>query len=413
MRSRYMLLVFIGLIIIAACQNMPGENDQLTPTTPFITLLPTNLPDQTQTVQPAHTATATVTREFPTEISTNTSIVTTVVTTPTQQTLTTPTETTAIIIDHNSIELFEQIPDEYVQAAQNLALVYMDASVGANIYQTFECFTANSWSTSPAHCRRDYYGQGWDWKTFNQSDLTNQLVSESILFEPNPIKYDYSNWEFKPMSGDWHELIQQFIEVSAPAVIDATDVISLKFNYLHVTPDSSINGQTAADGTYRPGFFDADPGNPKQWDVSDLVDLEIKHPDKVFVYWTTSLSRAIGSENATVFNEQMRAFARENGKVLFDLVDIEAHTPDNSVCVDARDGVCYCNNNQCEDYSAEGTGLTCDYDDGVEYAAICQDYTTETFGGHLGSVSAGKIRIAKAFWVLMARIAGWDSSPIP
>jgi hypothetical protein len=108
-----MLLVFIGLIIIAACQNMPGENDQLTPTTPFITLLPTNLPDQTQTVQPAHTATATVTREFPTEISTNTSIVTTVVTTPTQQTLTTPTETTAIIIDHNSIELFEQIPDEY------------------------------------------------------------------------------------------------------------------------------------------------------------------------------------------------------------------------------------------------------------------------------------------------------------
>jgi hypothetical protein len=29
-------------------------------------------------------------------------------------------------------------------------------------------------------------------------------------------------------------------------------------------------------------------------------------------------------------------------------------------------------------------------------------------GGHLGSVSAGKIFIAKAYWVLMARIAGWD-----
>jgi hypothetical protein len=40
--------------------------------------------------------------------------------------------------------------------------------------------------------------------------------------------------------------------------------------------------------------------------------------------------------------------------------------------------------------------------------AICQDYTTETEGGHLGSVSAGGIQIAKAMWVLMARISGWN-----
>jgi hypothetical protein len=34
-------------------------------------------------------------------------------------------------------------------------------------------------------------------------------------------------------------------------------------------------------------------------------------------------------------------------------------------------------------------------------------------GGHLGSVSAGKIRVAKAFWVLMAQLAGWDGSSAP
>lgn len=28
--------------------------------------------------------------------------------------------------------------------------------------------------------------------------------------------------------------------------------------------------------------------------------------------------------------------------------------------------------------------------------------------GHLGSISAGGIRVAKAFWVLMAQIAGWQ-----
>jgi hypothetical protein len=63
----------------------------------------------------------------------------------------------------------------------------------------------------------------------------------------------------------------------------------------------------------------------------------------------------------------------------------------------------YCSQNKkCENYP----------DDGEDYPAICQDYTTETDGGHLGSVSGGAIRIAKAFWVLMARIAGWDGEVI-
>ena len=36
-----------------------------------------------------------------------------------------------------------------------------------------------------------------------------------------------------------------------------------------------------------------------------------------------------------------------------------------------------------------------------------EHYTTELDGGHLGSVSGGKIRAAKAFWIVMARLAGW------
>ena len=85
--------------------------------------------------------------------------------------------------------------------------------------------------------------------------------------------------------------------------------------------------------------------------------------------------------------------------ILFDVADIEAHTDQGAPCFDNRDGVEYCNRaGNCENYP----------DDGLETPAICQDYTTEIDGGHLGSVSAGKIAVAKAFWVLMARIAGWD-----
>ncbi|HIP70515.1 MAG TPA: hypothetical protein EYH05_03870 [Anaerolineae bacterium] len=49
-------------------------------------------------------------------------------------------------------------------------------------------------------------------------------------------------------------------------------------------------------------------------------------------------------------------------------------------------------------------------DDGQDTPAICPHYTTEVDGGHLGTVSAGKIRVAKAYWVLMARLAGWDGN---
>jgi hypothetical protein len=94
----------------------------------------------------------------------------------------------------------------------------------------------------------------------------------------------------------------------------------------------------------------------------------------------------------------MRQYASANGKILFDVADILSHDPYGNPCYDNLDGVAYDNGNNSEDHP----------DDGVARLATCQHYTTEVEGGHLGSVSAGSIRVAKAFWVLMARIAGWN-----
>ena len=38
--------------------------------------------------------------------------------------------------------------------------------------------------------------------------------------------------------------------------------------------------------------------------------------------------------------------------------------------------------------------------------AICQDYTDEKFAGHLNA--QGRARMAKAVWVMMALLSGWD-----
>ena len=83
---------------------------------------------------------------------------------------------------------------------------------------------------------------------------------------------------------------------------------------------------------------------------------------------------------------------------LLDAADILSHTPSGAPCYDNRDGVAYyVNEKQQENFP----------DDGSNIPAICPQYTTEAFGGHLGNVSAGGIRLAKAMWVLMAQLAGW------
>jgi hypothetical protein len=292
------------------------------------------------------------------------------------------------VVDHTSIALFEQIPDEYVAAARNTKMMFSDRSVGVNINDALNCLTAQSWAQAPASCRRDYYDDDWNWKTFVQADRDAGLVPTRILFDPDPVKYDRSNWVFEVKSGSFSELTQDFIEVLAPSYVSTHKVLSYQFSYLNVGETDTIASPTA-------GFF---VDSAARYDVYDLEAYIAEHPDNVFFFWTSSLARSIGTQVSTDFNDQMRTYARDNGKVLFDFADITSRTHTGAPCFDNRDGVSYCTmNDVCENYP----------DDGLALPAICQDYTTEVDGGHLGSVSGGGIRAAKAFWVLMARLAGW------
>ena len=57
--------------------------------------------------------------------------------------------------------------------------------------------------------------------------------------------------------------------------------------------------------------------------------------------------------------------------------------------------------------SHDPNGALCTYNG---YAALCAEYTDEVeFGGHLNA--RGQLRMAKAYWVLMAKLAGWSGVP--
>jgi hypothetical protein len=297
--------------------------------------------------------------------------------------------TNAIIVDHTSVELFDRIPQRYLTAARNLRLLFSDRSVGENIHEALNCLTATSWDQAPAHCRVDYIGSSWEFKTFGLTDWLAGNVPDRILFDPDPVLYNRSNWTFEFRGGTWSQLTQDFIQTLAPSYINSKDVLSYQFSYLNIDEMDDIDDPQT-------GYF---ANNPNKYDIYDLEAYIAQHPNKIFFLWTTSLARGVGSTTGQNFNNQMRQYARDHNKILFDVADIQSRTDLGSACYDNRDGVQYCGpSGECENYPNDHQNLP----------AICQDYTTEINGGHLGSVAGGKIQIAKAFWVLMSRIAGWD-----
>jgi hypothetical protein len=296
-------------------------------------------------------------------------------------------------IDHRSIDLFARIPDQYLTIARNMKVLFSDRSVGQNITESLNCLSATSWAASPSACRNDYYNSSWYWRTFNQQDLNDGIVPARIQFIPSPTRYNRSNWTYEFRMGTWTELTENFVTDLGPTYVGrGYDVLSYQFSYLNVQDNDNI-------ANLSDGFF-----GDNRYDIHDLESFWARNPGRTYILWTTSLARNTGSQVAQDFNNQMRSYAHDHNMWLLDVADIEAYTDTGAPCYDNRDGVLYIKR------GVDGTEMDRENypDDHQNIPAICQDYTTETEGGHLGSVAGANIRLAKAFWVLMARIAGWN-----
>jgi hypothetical protein len=262
-----------------------------------------------------------------------------------------PAGATVIIVDHEMLAAFDEIPAGALAAAGELRLLFRHASVGENINNGLNCLQ-NDLERRPNACDRG-------------------LAADEILFDPI---YDRRNWTFElhspppnPNPGWWNK-VGFFIErVNNLAPEEAYDVISFKLGYV----DGLDNSDIAA------VFFteNADGSSPA---IPDIEALLAAHADKQLLFWTMGLARIVGTANSASFNEQLREYVRENGGILLDIADIESHSPDGSPCT--HDG----------------------------YPALCPDYTEESRGGHLNA--RGSQRLARALWLAMALLAGWNGS---
>lgn len=299
-----------------------------------------------------------------------------------------------IIVNHTHVALYDQIPQIYKDRAAFIPMVFSDRSVGFNLHGYLDCLETPS-SQAASFCK------------VNHTD-SRYTVDPSILQWTSTA--DRSNWSFEFRGNDWHGLTQNFITDIIPTYQNTTNVLSFQFSYLNIE-EAGLIAPNNPSCPYWPqdcgGFLVERPDRANRYDVSDLLAFESAHPDKAIIYWTTSYARNLGNTIGRDFNDQMRSFAAERHKILFDFADITSHTPDGQPCYDNRDGVPYTGTNGSENFP----------DDGLNLPAICPHYTSEWDGGHLGSPAAGGILAARGLWVVMAQIAGWQpnvsASPTP
>jgi hypothetical protein len=113
--------------------------------------------------------------------------------------------------------------------------------------------------------------------------------------------------------------------------------------------------------------------------------LENDYPDVVFVYMTGHLDGTGPDRNLYARNNQIRDYCRSNGKVLFDFADIESYDPDGNYHAWGSDWCEWCDT-WCASHACPG----------------CDDCAH--------SVCFNCYQKGKAFWWMMARIAGWDGT---
>ena len=125
-----------------------------------------------------------------------------------------------------------------------------------------------------------------------------------------------------------------------------------------------------------------------------MEQLEREFPGVVFVYMTGHLDGSGVYGNLNLRNNQIRDFCQRNKKVLFDFADIESYDPEGNSYLDknANDRCDYRENGMRKNWANEW----CESNPGK-----CSQYRC----AHSKSLNCDLK--AKAFWWMLAKIAGW------
>jgi hypothetical protein len=138
--------------------------------------------------------------------------------------------------------------------------------------------------------------------------------------------------------------------------------------------------------------------------LDSMSSLEKDFPNVKFIYMTGHLyphgSGGCVDGNNNLRNEQIRNYCRNNGKILFDFADIESYDPDGIYFLDR------CADDACNYYNSQGNLIG---NWAVEWCNAHPGQCGDCSCAHSHCLNCQQK--GKAFWWMMARIAGWDGVP--
>jgi hypothetical protein len=125
--------------------------------------------------------------------------------------------------------------------------------------------------------------------------------------------------------------------------------------------------------------------------LDTLNGLEQDYPGMRFIYMTGHTDGTGPSGPLYQNSNQVRQYARDHGKVLFDFADIESYDPDGTYYPDTTDACPWC-------------ASYC-----TAHPSYCADFASMGDCAHTHKLLC-KMK-AQAWWWLMARLAGWGGPP--
>jgi len=253
----------------------------------------------------------------------------------------------ALVVDHTSVAAFDRIPAQWLEAAKQLTLHYVHASHGGQIISGIEAL-----------------------------ELVDPTYSVAIGFystvilppQENPPALRIYRNTLDP-TGYWSTPLGRELTREA-ATTDLFD-----FSMFSWCGEQSGN----------------DAATVQQY-LDTLDAFESEFPAMRFIYMTghTDGTDTPSTPNTLKYNNNLvKQYVVNNNKVLFDFADIESYDPAGNYYVNNSEGYC----TWCEDWCNSHP------DDCTNLASSC---------AHTHPYIC-KLK-AKAFWYMMARLAGWDGN---
>lgn len=128
--------------------------------------------------------------------------------------------------------------------------------------------------------------------------------------------------------------------------------------------------------------------------------LEQSYPDVKFIYMTGHLD-IWADANLKAGNQQIREYCIENNKILFDFADIESYNPNGTYFEYATDN--------CDYYQGPGWGYLGNWADEWCLANPGSDLCWSCSCAHSKALNCNLK--GRAFWWLLAKMAGWGETP--